>query len=444
MLTFSTAQLRFSNSLSKNSKQQPALIAAVNTSFRKKSSLKIKSSKPQSIIDDSNLSQNNYDEVPLSIEYVQLLEKTLSPDEEDFLHEAVSSRLAQPLDAKSVFCPNASLLSSKYVAPRITALDATKDDLNPNPIDALTDAKSRLNVLWLRRKADLFREEGNYFSAVATLEEAIEEHLGVGADYKEMGTEAYLKANLSQPALSSDPVEILSGISKNMFLFDQSVHLLAGKIQRSYHRRYLFKQRTSTMIARIFRGHLCRRRIRKEREVQRQCAVIIQRRFRIHLRRMHALATKLKRWYFLRKDVKAYQRKLRVYQMARRIQRLFRGNRGKPPCHCPCSCPADVLVIYHLCAARPCGGGEEEATARRRPQNPAPLQTPRAPARAGLPPRALPQTVLPGRSQNPDAGPPPAGSPESAGPAGREGCLFGSDPLFVSYIYVCVWCVCPA
>ena len=349
MLTFSTAQLRFANSLSKNSKQQQPTLSstaplAVNNSFRKKSSLKIKSSKPQSKIDD----YQNYDDVPLSIEYVQLLEKTLCPDEEDFLQEAVSSRLAQPLDAKSVFCPNASLLSSKYVAPKITALDASREELNSKPIDALTDAKSRLNVLWLRRKADLFREEGNFASAVATLEEAIEEHLGVGPDYKELGTEAYLKANLSKPALSSDPVEILSSISKTMFLFDQSAHLLAGKIQRSYHRRYMFKQKTATMIARIFRGHLCRRRIRKEREVQRQCAVIIQRRFRIHLRRMHALATKLKRWFFLRKDVKAYQRKLRIYQMARRIQRLFRGNRGMPPCTCEKASPPTWPNCYHL------------------------------------------------------------------------------------------------
>ena len=425
MLTFSTAQLRFANSLSKSSKQQPILssTAPVNTS-RKKTPLKTKSlSKSKSVIDELNLSQN-YDDVPLSIEYVQLLEKTLSTDEEDFLQETVSSRLAQPLDAKAVFCPNASLLSSKFVAPKISSLDVSSADRNPTSIDPLTDAKSRLNVLWLRRKADLFREEGNYASAVATLEEAIEEHLGVGSDYKAMGAQAYLKANLSQPALSSDPVEILSGISKEMFPYDQSAHLLAGKIQRSYRRRFVFKQQTATMIARIFRGHLCRRRIRKEREVLRQCAVLIQRRFRIHLRRMHALATKLKRWFFLRKDVKAFQRKLRIYQMARRIQRLFRGVRGEPELYLSCGSAGRIsfsfMSVWLWCLYRRASGGREEEDAdHRRAEDPAELQALRAAQRARLPAGPVPQAVFPGRPQNPDAGAPPAGREEGAGPAGR-------------------------
>lgn len=79
----------------------------------------------------------------------------------------------------------------------------------------------------------------------------------------------------------------------------------------------------------MFRGYRKRKAYQKYKEMRRQCAVLLQRRFRKHLIRMHALATKIKRWYKLRREVKEFQKRLKIFRMARRIQRLFRGYKGR-------------------------------------------------------------------------------------------------------------------
>lgn len=60
-----------------------------------------------------------------------------------------------------------------------------------------------------------------------------------------------------------------------------------------------------------------------------QCALIIQKRFRVHLIRIHNLCNRLKSWfvtYFKRKE---YKRLLKEYRHVRRIQRRWRGNKGR-------------------------------------------------------------------------------------------------------------------
>ena len=229
MLTFNVAQLRFANKLSKQSIRQPT--TAVNSAPHQKRKTDFNSTLK------AKLSKNNEfdDDVPLSTEFIHILEAALSADENGYLDDSVASRLSQPLDSMAVFCPTASILHSKYAASKIRSDNfdegnnmmtntALSDQIQTNTIstittnhntsDSLSIAKSRLNVLWLRRKAELYREEGQYGSAVAALEDAIEEHLGVQPGYKEQGMKAYLEANLSQPALSSDPREINTELMK--------------------------------------------------------------------------------------------------------------------------------------------------------------------------------------------------------------------------------------
>lgn len=182
------------------------------------------------------------------------------------------------------------------------------------------DSKSRLEVLWLRRQAQLAREDGKGELALQLLERALQEHLGSGD---------YSTAKLADPIISSDPQQLLDNIDSQYYIYDGPVHLQAAKVQRCFHKKFQRKTRMVTHIARAFRGFMARKRIRKHREILRQCAVLLQRRFRLHLRRMHRLATAIKRWFQLMKIVREYKRRLRVYCMARRIQRLFRGNRGR-------------------------------------------------------------------------------------------------------------------
>lgn len=206
-------------------------------------------------------------------------------------------------------------------------LDGIRVDLSSPPRKTpplrpkIDEARSRLDVLWLRRKAELAREDGDLSGAVDIIQEALDVHLG-GRDYNN-------NTNLSRPVLSSDPRELLNTINKDFFMFDTFAHSKAAVVQRWYHRKHTARCSKITLITKTFRGYLKRKVYNKYKEVRRQCAVLVQRRFRVHLIRMHALATKIKQWYKLRKDVQAYQKKLRLYRMARRIQALFRGYIGR-------------------------------------------------------------------------------------------------------------------
>jgi predicted metal-dependent hydrolase len=326
-------------------------------------------------------------DLPLSTEMIALLEQTLEPDEDGYLPETVGSHLSMPLSAISVYCPTAAVLASKHTAARLPSptgklsrssrspftpsgtgtlhlegaeqiSPTTRNDsfrsetdginltmpspFSPAPTSAtsfsgrgtpysssapgsetkpkINEAKSRLDVLWLRRKAELAQEDGDFKQSFNLLQEALDEHLG-GRDYK--------KARLSEPVVSSDPVELLSTIRNEYFLFDTYAHKMAGVVQRWYHRKHAKRCDAITTITRIFRGFKHRHALKKYREMRRQCAVLLQRRFRKHLIRMHALATLIKRWYKLRRIVKAFQKRLHIYRMARRIQALYRGYLGR-------------------------------------------------------------------------------------------------------------------
>jgi hypothetical protein len=228
-------------------------------------------------------------------------------------HNSFNRGLDEEFGTPSFGSPGFSVVPSSVPASpfRTAVVEATPK---------IDDAKSRLEVLWLRRKADLAMEDGDLNGALNLIQGALDEHLG-GRDYK--------AARLSQPVISSDPAELLGSIQKDYFLFDTFAHRMAGILQRWYHRKHQRRCDHITLISKIFRGYLKRKAYKKYKEMRRQCAVLIQRRFRKHLIRMHALATLIKRWYRIRRIVKEFQKRLHIFRMARRIQALFRGYRGR-------------------------------------------------------------------------------------------------------------------
>ena len=183
-----------------------------------------------------------------------------------------------------------------------------------------SDSQIRMDVLWLRKRAEISKEDGEINSSLEYLQQAID---------LQLETRDYSKAQLSQYIISNDPKELLLSIQSNLLLYDQTTHSIVGKIQRWYHKWYIFKSNMSILITKIFRGYQKRKNMKKIKHLRKQCALLIQKRFRIHLHHINKLITKIKQWYRNRKYIKEYQKKLLIYKMARRIQRLFRGYVGR-------------------------------------------------------------------------------------------------------------------
>jgi hypothetical protein len=314
-------------------------------------------------------------DVPLSSEMVEWLEDSCHrTDDAGFLSEEISSMITRPMDSFSMYCPTGAIVTSKYSTARIPSpvsrhrsssrgtipadsgaislsgisLQETSDDFEKSAAISnlddgartpgtgklhrtsesggsvqapkITDALTRLQIMWLQRRAQLEREDGLVEKAVGSLEEALQLHLGA---------QSYEDAKLGEPVVSSDPIELLQTIGDNFIVYDVTAHRTATKIQICYHRHYMYLCSAASLVSRFYRGYLARRKVWRIRQLRTQCCQLIQFRFRVHLQRMHRLATKIKRWYQVRKDVKRYQAALRLYKMARRIQRLFRGNKGR-------------------------------------------------------------------------------------------------------------------
>jgi hypothetical protein len=203
----------------------------------------------------------------------------------------------------------------------------------------LNDVNLQLEILYLKRKSAIEREAGNLLLANDYLQKALnllffgtkEQPKGEEETlYDENGFLRYERlGHLSEEISSTNPYDLLRTIDEKYFLFDPAVHSKAGKIQR-YYRRYLRKRidKANRLIT-IIRGFLARNRYKKLLFLRKQCAILLQRRFRIHLKRMNDLATKIKQWYKIRKIVKDYQKKLFLYRAARTIQKAWRGYIGR-------------------------------------------------------------------------------------------------------------------
>jgi hypothetical protein len=174
--------------------------------------------------------------------------------------------------------------------------------------------------MWLKRRAMLEEEDGDIDKALKTLESAIELHLG---------TTDYSKARLADPVVSSDPAELMQQIEETYVPYDTTPHLAAERIQRIFRRYFGKRWEAATILGKVCRGFLVRRRFGNKYDILGQCAFLIQRRFRGHLRKMHYYATKIKVWYKTRCQMFDYRKMLYIFRSARKIQRRWRGIVGR-------------------------------------------------------------------------------------------------------------------
>ena len=196
----------------------------------------------------------------------------------------------------------------------------------------INTAVSRLNVLWLQRKAMLDRKEGKLDEAYKALEEAINIHIGDSRNHFLTGRHSlddYKSAKLSEYTMSADPTDLLSQIELNYLVYDAKAHHKASRIQRFLHKRYVRRCRCQTILAKISRGFLTRMKVGALRFRRLQCTLLIQKRFRVHLIRIFWLATRIKSWYVSQKKREQYKLLLQEYRLVRRIQRLYRGYCGR-------------------------------------------------------------------------------------------------------------------
>lgn len=285
-------------------------------------------------------------DIPLSTEMIDWLDDAVNArDEDGFGSEAVTSILTQPLDSESVYCPVSSIISSKLSAPRVPSpvsktnnsilLSSTTGMWKKNNLaDAIVmerpksvqcsasvkDAVDRMNVLWLQRRAEFEREEGDVEQSIKTIGEALSVHLG---------TEDYSNAKLADNVVGGTGEELFKHIEKEYFLYDKETHQVASRLQAFYHKHHMKRGKLATLIASTFRMYIAKRNWRRRNHLRNQCALLIQWRFRKHLERINRLAAKIQTWWRLRGAYWEYQRLLRIYRGARCIQRLWRGLKGR-------------------------------------------------------------------------------------------------------------------
>lgn len=212
-----------------------------------------------------------------------------------------------------------SLSASMGHSSMLSTWAQNKAPAMPTPPIPIDNVVSRLQVMWLQRRAQFEREEGDLDTAMDTLNDALALHLG---------TSDYAKADLSR-AVHSDPAELLDYIADTYAPFDKSAHFEAGRIQRCFRRHVRYRSMMATRIQAFYRMFLVRLDKWQGEETRKQCVQLIQRAYRRRLVRMRAASTRIKRWYKTQKQMDEYRQRLFVYRMARRIQRLWRGNKNR-------------------------------------------------------------------------------------------------------------------
>ena len=275
-------------------------------------------------------------DIPLSDEMSSWLHHSLTDtDENGYLPETVGSSLTQPLDSFSAFCPSGSLLHSNFSSLRMpkssleteSSLRATsstsRSTISEETADQPPEFKTtvnRLNVMWLNRKAALEKEDGDYESSLNTLQDAINMHLGSGP---------YENCKIADPVGTTDPEELLLELTENYFPYDSTTHCVADRIQRWYHRIYKKKTKCANVIQKTYRRYIDVRNDWRRLQVHVQCAKKLQRRFRVHLKRMNFLAAVLQAWYRMKLQVRKFNVMMRFFRAAKNLQRVQRGVWGR-------------------------------------------------------------------------------------------------------------------
>ena len=323
-------------------------------------------------------------DLPLSTEMMDWLSHSFDVQADDAtLPETISSRFIQPMNAMAVYCPTAAISASQFSSTRISNLSIgstvpflpngtfyshrsnwketfanTKIIESNNPtmevfaatgrssnnfpesmsvssVTGTNDPINRLNVLWLKRKAQLECEAGDNNAALKTLDEAIAAHLG---------TDDYLKADLRGDVATSDAAALLDAIDDNYVRYDPLVHVKAVLIQRVYRQRIERKKSAATVLSRFYRGYLVRRALWTKHDLLRQSASMIQKLVRNHLWRRNKLASRLQKWYAVWKQVHLYIKMRERHRAAIVIQRIWRGFL--------CRSKVTVTAILHKIMAR--------------------------------------------------------------------------------------------
>lgn len=269
---------------------------------------------------------------------------------------SLTSTLSQPLDSHQAFCPisaiinsnqSSSVLPSHLAENSLTLSGANQSNglsfsksksLMSSTGSKVSDSINRseiatiLNIEWLKRRSKLEFEEGNLSAALNTLTEAQDElkqpqlmytNLNNISSVTKIGNKSISKTGGLQIS------DILLAVKDEFIIYDKSVLDAARVLQHAYHNRYLRKCRACTKLSSYFRGYLTRRNLFFLKQIRSQSIINIQRQFRRHLVRIHALVTRIKQWYKIRRFVYMYHVVLQRYKAARRIQSLVRGNQGR-------------------------------------------------------------------------------------------------------------------
>ena len=310
--------------------------------------------------------------VPMSTEMVDWLKETLTEDDEGNLQESVSSVIAPPLDAMNLYTPVGALSSSRYAAVKPEEslnekerrrrkgqkISDTFDDfsvsetsftsattapshgektidsgmmststtwsqnkpkeVHPPPLPK-EEAIARLEVTWMQQRAKIEAAEGDHTKALATLQTALDIHLGgPSVEYKD--------AHLGDHTLASH--NLYEEIASTYRNYDYA-HYDASRIQRCFLRYRKRRHRKALLLQSVFRGFRQRKQafLSKQRKIQ--TVQIIQRRFRKYLAMLSSCATLIKRWYKKLKLMEDFKARKFWFRNAYRIQRLYRGYEGR-------------------------------------------------------------------------------------------------------------------
>ena len=203
----------------------------------------------------------------------------------------------------------------------------------------VNDAMKRLEVMWMKRKADIERGEGNQEQAFASLNTALEIHLGSPPPKAGLASHKvdevqhptnvpYEEAKLGDYGLTHAE-GLYSYIGTKFIEYDKHAHWAAGRVQRCYLRYMRRRSRYATVLQSWYRGCLTRLKLYNQQQQYIQTVQIIQRAFRRYLGLLFKMSNRIKRWYTKLKIMEFFKEDLFYHRKAYRIQRLYRGYTGR-------------------------------------------------------------------------------------------------------------------
>jgi hypothetical protein len=199
----------------------------------------------------------------------------------------------------------------------------------PKPM-LVNDAMKRLEVLWMKRRAQIEMDEGDHKKAMETLNQALSIHIDSKTIDNTTGKPIndYINANLGSHSLKQ-PEGLLNYMANTYFDFDKTAHIDAGRIQRCFLRWYKRRSNRVLSVQKFFRGYQVRNKRWQYHHMRKQAVIIIQRCYRRYLAYHCYMSSRIKRWYICLKLMEQFREKIYFHRNAYRIQRLYRGYTGR-------------------------------------------------------------------------------------------------------------------